>query len=302
LWWADAQGIRLEQLTRGDEHEQGPVWSSEPSHSPDGLSIVFTRASYAEDRQGFRSEIAVLSLADRSVTILPRPPQLGADALPGQPAWGPDGHRIAISLQHGLAILDLSTHQARLLATEHGTDLTPDWSPDGRLLAFQSQHDGIMDIWTVDTQSGKAEKYFSQPFVDGFPSWSPDGRFLAITSSISGNYDIWVVPRSGGYPRRLTTSPFKDMQPDWSPDGRFIVFVSERGGSSDLWVIPVQGGEPTRVTWDPGEEVHPNWSPDGRSIVFTSNASGGVELWRVTDLPPAAFLERDFESAARRLR
>jgi TolB protein len=91
-----------------------------------------------------------------------------------------------------------------------------------------------------------------------------------------------------------------DIQPAWSPDGQFIVFVSNREGSSDLWAIPVLGGDATRLTWDASEEVQPDWSPDGDSIVFTSNRSGGLELWQLTDLPPAALLERRFEAYVRR--
>jgi Tol biopolymer transport system component len=297
---SDAAGVRVEQLTQAPPSERGPVWSSEPACSPDGRSVAFTRAWYADDHQGFRSEIAILSLDDRKIDVMPRPADLPADALPGQPAWAPGGQRLAFAIQHGIVISDRHGKEARVVATDHGEDLAPDWSPDGHRIAFQSNKRGIMDIWTVDPRTADATTLVEHNSVDGFPSWSPDGRYIALSSNRDGNFDIWLVPLGAGYPRRLTHDPHKDVQPDWSPDGRFLVFVSDREGTSDLWIIPARGGEATRLTSDPGEEIHPDWCPDGNSILFTSNRSGGLEVWRLTELPPPELLERDFEGMARR--
>jgi Tol biopolymer transport system component len=295
-----AQAIRLEQLTHSPPTAAGPVWCSEPSWSPDGRTIAFTRAFYAEDHQGFRAEITLLLLADRTLTPITLPDSLPSDAMPAQPTWSPDSRRLAFTLQPGVAIHDLKQNHFAFVARDHRGDLTPAWSPDGRRIAFQSSQRGIMDIWLLDTSGGDLENILGRNAVDGFPAWSPDGRSLAITSNIGGNFDIWILPLGKGYPRQLTSDPMSDIQPAWSPDGQFIVFVSNREGSSDLWAIPVLGGDATRLTWDASEEVQPDWSPDGDSIVFTSNRSGGLELWQLTDLPPAALLERRFEAYVRR--
>lgn len=297
---SEASGIRLEQLTHSPPDHSGPVRSSEPSCSPDGQTVAFTRAYYAEDHNGFRTEIALLSLTDSRVVPLPRPRQLPLEALPGQPAWSPDARHLAFCIQNGIVVTDRDGGSVRHLARDHGEDLTPEWSPDGKRIAFQSAKRGIMDIWTVDPETDEVGTLLENNSVDGFPSWSPDGRSIALSSNRDGNFDIWIVPVATGYPRRLTTHAARDFQPDWSPDGRFVVFVSDREGSSDLWIIPARGGEATRLTWDPGEEVQPDWCADGSGIVFTSNRSGGLELWRLTELPPPELIERDFEGLARR--
>lgn len=295
-----AVAIRLEQLTASPAAPAGPVWCSEPSWSPDSHRIAFTRAYYAEDHQGFRAEITVLSLADRSLTAISLPSHVPSEAMVNQVTWAPDATRLAFSVQPGAAIYDLATQELVLFAQDHEDDLAPAWSPDGKTIAFQSRKRGIMDIWLFDPDTSSFDNILGRNASEGFPAWAPDGSALAICSDIGGSYDIWIVPMGKGYPRQLTTHPMGDSQPSWSPDGRFIVFVSDRGGSSDLWAIPAAGGDATRLTWDAGEEVHPDWSPDGRSIVFTSNRSGGLELWQLTDLPPADLLERRFEAHVRR--
>lgn len=301
LCGSPAQAVRVEQLTSAPTGSAGPVWSSEPAYSPVGDRIAFTRAYYADDHQNLRTEITLLTLADSSIDVVPMP-SLAPGQYPGSPTWSPDGKRIAVSVQHGIAVIDLTTQELRVIAADHHGDLTPAWSPDGERIAFQSAQRGIMDIWLSANNGSAPTMLFGHNAVEGFPKWSPDGKHLAISSSRDGNYDIWIIPVGSGYPRRVTQHASKDIQPAWSPEGRFLVFVSNRAGTSDLWVIPAKGGEATRLTWGTGEEVQPDWSPDGQSIVFTSNESGGLALWQLTDLPPPDLLERHFNAAVRHIR
>jgi Tol biopolymer transport system component len=295
------QAIHLEQLSPAPSKSAGPVWSSEPAYSPTGNRIAFTRAYYADNRQSLRTEITLLTLDDASIQVVSMP-AMAQGQYPGSPTWSPDGKRIAVSVQQGIAVFDLTTQEYRVIATDHKGDLTPSWAPDGDRIAFQSQQRGIMDIWLSATDGSTPTMLFGHNAVEGFPKWSPDGKYLAISSSRDGSYDIWIIPVGLGYPRRLTQHAMKDIQPAWSPDGHFVVFVSDRAGSSDLWVIPAKGGEATRLTWGSGEEVQPDWSPDGRSIVFTSNESGSLEVWQLSDLPPRDLLDRHFSATARRAR
>jgi len=301
LCGSQAQAIRLKQLTSAPTESAGPVWASEPAYSPIGDRIAFTRAYYADNRNSLRTEITLLNLDDASMHSVPMP-ALAPGQYPGNPTWSPDGKRIAVSVQHGIAVVDLKTQELRVIATDHHGDLTPAWAPDSERIAFQSQQRGIMDIWLSAASGSAPTLLFGHNAVEGFPKWSPDGKHLAISSSRDGNYDIWIIPVGSGYPRRVTQHAMKDIQPAWSPDGRFLVFVSNRAGSSDLWVIPSKGGEATRLTWGSGEEVQPDWSPDGSSIVFTSNESGSLALWQLTDLPPRDLLERHFSATARPIR
>ncbi len=192
------------------------------------------------------------------------------------------------------------------IAPAPGDDLQPAWSPDGRKIAFSSGRNGNLDIYVVNSDcvlqpggcaAGPVQLTTSRGF-DEWPAWSPDGRRLAFVSDRDGNVEVYVMNSDGSQQQRLTNHPADDWPAAWSPDGRRLVFASNRDGQWNLYVMGAGGGEPTRLTNDPGDEREPAWSPDGRAIAFAYRSSDNWDIYTlpaptasISELPRSAWTQ-----------
>jgi Tol biopolymer transport system component len=167
-----------------------------PSLSPDGNSIA-----YSSD-QGGNFEIYVKQLAPGG-----REFSLTSDGRQNvQPAWSPDGQRIAyISLKSsGIWIVPALGGVPKQL-TDFGSN--PAWSRDGAFVAFQSIPPGEVGqsargpmppstLWIVASQGGTPKQItqVGRPAGGhGLPSWSPDGKRLAFVNSDYLSSTIWSI-------------------------------------------------------------------------------------------------------------
>ena len=158
-------------------------------------------------------------------------------------ALSPDKRTLVIDLQGGLWTLPAAGGATRRIIDEYGDARQPAWSPDGRRIAFQSYRDGMWRIWSVAPDGSDAKALTSGPFDDREPHWSPDGRSIAFSSDRSGNYDVWVLDVASGATRQITHDPGNDFLPTWSPDGRELAFVSTRTPTPGVYATTIDGRE-----------------------------------------------------------
>jgi dipeptidyl aminopeptidase/acylaminoacyl peptidase len=122
------------------------------------------------------------------------------------PAWSPDGKRIAFTAGDG-EIVTADVESGRRVATGTG-GYEPAWSPDGRLIAYQCA--GNVCVANADG-SGNGHRVASG---GGDPSWSPDSRHLVFehylyggTGYFSSPMSLSVVDANGDGLRALTFGP-----------------------------------------------------------------------------------------------
>jgi hypothetical protein len=196
-----------------------------------------------------------------------------------QPAWSPDGARLAYYQDALIANSnpdgsDQHTFSATLFDEE------PTWSPDGTRIAWAGDGPSATDIWAADPDGTNAVQLTSGAGSNFQPAWSPDGSKIAFTSARDGDEEIFVMNSDGTGQVPITSNTIVDQYPNWSPDGTRIVF--ER--ALEIWTMDANGANQAQITPNGVADRTPAWSPDGTRIVFergddiwTMSTGGGAE-------------------------
>jgi len=200
----------------------------------------------------------------------------------GEPAFSPDGQRIAFRSwegHRGIAHRNLDGRDQQVVSYNH-EDSWPDWSPDGQYIVYASQKeaDRTWRLYVADAlgRENKVLKHEDGQVVYGEdPAWSPDGSKIVYRGHDTrmDNRGLYVINNDGSSARQLTNDP-SDTSPDWSPRGDQIAFMSHRSGHWDLYVMGGDGSGLKPLTTDLSNEGLPCWSPDGDRIAFISDRGG----------------------------
>ncbi len=274
IWTIDAS--TGESACRRAHNAWQPAWSS------DGAHVAFVHRQFSESSEDYEDDYEIWVMdADgtnwRNLT--------GNDSAEFQPAWSPDGSRIAfVSQQSGnldIWVMNADGTNHRNLTNHPEWDTEPAWSPDGTKIAFASKRDGgDFDIWVMDADGSKARNLHDNNDYEGQPAWSPDGTRIAFVHNQEEfgffDNDIWVMDIDGNNWLNVTDDPSSDTDPAWSRDGTRIAFTSDRDGDGDIWTMNADGANPINLTRTDGQdESHPSWSPLGASGPVDQPDPGG---------------------------
>lgn len=233
----DVDGSGLRTLTTNNFTRD-----SEPAWSPDGQKIAFVRG-FDPTSEG------VANLTDCA------------------PA------RIYVTEADGVF-----TNLINLTPDQNATD--PAWSPDGTRIAFASNLDGNYDIYSMASDGTDVQQLTRTDEQEAEPSWSPDGKWIAYASGYVGakvtcgfmhtgrgngddpifpHPDIYVMSDDGDNQTRLTETE-NNLEPTWSPDGLSLAFVSFSEDAWEICVMDPQHKIPFCITSDSNFKSSPSWS------------------------------------------
>jgi dipeptidyl aminopeptidase/acylaminoacyl peptidase len=148
-------------------------------------------------------------------------------------------------------------------------DSEPAWSPDGTRLAFTSNRSlpdpdrtYNSDIWIVaaDNKDKGAHptQVTSNPGEDHQAAWSPDGKWIAYSSQLdpklfeysTKQIALVAVPELGGKPgeAKVLTRDLDRMatQPKFTPDGKSVYFIADDDGTQNLCLVGIASQKVTR--------------------------------------------------------
>jgi len=188
------------------------------------------------------------------------------------PRLSPDGRLVSVDIrEQGVQVwlYDLARETLTRLTFEGGANGTPAWTPDGKRIAFQSNKEGPMNLfWLQSDGSGGLERLSTSEYLQSPNSWSPDGQLLAFTEpNPTAGYDIWVLRMSDRKAQPFLRTSFTKGAPRFSPDGRWLAYVSNESGRFEIYVQPYPGpGGKSQISTEGGTE--PVWNRNGRELFY----------------------------------
>ena len=189
----------------------GPLAGGSPSYSPDGTMLAIGQTACFPFAGCFDSVLVGPASG-------PRFDEIVTEAA--EPAWSPDGLRIAFSRtiyqsSYGIATIRFPSRDGLTQLTDK-EDHSPNWSPDGTKIAFARKNGGSYGIWIMNADGSGQTRITNNPTgdFDSDPAWSPDGSKIVFVRQ----GDLYTINPDGTGEANITkTATLSEFSPDWQP-------------------------------------------------------------------------------------
>ncbi len=176
--------------------------ASDPDVAPDGKELLFVQGGMHERWLSTADLSQIESSDDGDILFVPikRLVHPGTGTWFGGPRYSPDGRSIAVSAtviggNRDIWLLDAKTGEIqKRLAEDTAQDANPAWSAGGDYLLYDSDMDGIRNIYAYSLKNGKHLRVTRVIGGAYQPDVSNDGKWVLFRNTSGTGFDIHEVP------------------------------------------------------------------------------------------------------------
>ncbi len=242
---------------------QSQGWSRFPAWSPDGSRIMFSSNRLQKSRMQLYSVSPDSALS--FPVIITDIPSLSVNSH-WSPDGAQIVFRSSRDGSQNIWKMNLDGSDPVNLTNTEGVEDEPAWSPDGTKIAFVRVHGRYTsDIWVMDSDGSNQRALTEGGHPSNFsPSWSPDSSKILFVAGAHPNIQVHVMNADGSEVVQLTHGGFSKSRPAWAPDGSKIAFGAYTGdvvNDRDIFLMNPDGSDVINITNSPGLDDFPSWSP-----------------------------------------
>ncbi|MCH5232521.1 MAG: PD40 domain-containing protein [Muribaculaceae bacterium] len=246
----------------------GDIYTLKPGANPQKVSIDITADLYDGD--------LVKQYVNNGVTNM---------------AVSPEGNEIAIVIRGDVYVTNTKYKTTKRITDTPAQERSVSFSPDGRSLVFDSDVDGIWQLFIAKIKNDDEKEFAYATDITIAPLYkcetsamqpvfSPDGKKVAF---LENRAPIRVIDLDS---KKVTTVvdgknnysySDGDIEFSWSPDSEWILstYIGELGwNNADIAISKADGSETINLTESGYTDYQPKWVLDGKGVLYATGKYG----------------------------
>lgn len=250
----------------------GEIYTLRPGSEPKKVNVDITADIYRPD-----SHKSVSTSGARSISV------------------SPDGSEVAFINGGDVYVTSVKYKTTKRITNTPEQERTVSFSPDGRSLVYDSERNGLWQLFTA-TLADKKEKnftyatqieekllYCSPDSLPAFqPAYSPDGKKVAFLEDRTA---LRVIDADGGSKKATTALDGKfnysysdsDISFSWAPDSRWLLidYIGLGGWNNpDIALVKADGSEVIDLTESGYGDGGGRWALGGKAVLWSTDRNG----------------------------
>lgn len=246
----------------------GDIYTLKPGSEPKKLNVLVTADNYDSD------------LVKRYISN-------GASDL----VVSPEGKEVAFIVRGDLYVTSTEYKTTKRITDTPAQERTASFSPDGRTIVFDSDVDGVWQLFTAKIKNDKEKEfaYASDIVIEPLykcatsamqPAFSPDGKKVAFLEDRTALKVIDLATKKvvtaldGKYNYSYSDG---DVPFAWSPDSKWLIisYIGNSGwNNTDIALVKADGSQVVDLTESGHSDGNPKWALNGKAITYSTGKYG----------------------------